>query len=91
MQFHLERKTEATLSPEDELPTFFAKGKMETRKQPTTQAIPSEEIVTEPQEELHPIFAVDKRALKVFSTIFFVPLRRAQPGEVAWSSFFMRW
>lgn len=38
-------------------------------------------------EELHTIFALNARALKVFKTVFFAPAVDATPGEVAWTDF----
>ena len=40
-----------------------------------------------PGEDIQPTFRVDKRAVKTFKTLFFVPSHSAQPGEVAWGDF----
>ncbi|KAE9988063.1 hypothetical protein EG328_000533 [Venturia inaequalis] len=41
--------------------------------------------VTQPDEQ--PVFRVDKRALKVFNTLFFTANQSSQPGEVPWRDF----
>lgn len=41
--------------------------------------------VTQPDEQ--PVFRVDKRALKVFNTLFFTANQSSQPGEVSWRDF----
>ncbi|KAG0272108.1 hypothetical protein BGZ95_012158 [Linnemannia exigua] len=37
--------------------------------------------------DTQPTFTVDKRALKVFSTLFYKPSSSAQPGEIPWNDF----
>ncbi|KAF9560858.1 hypothetical protein EC968_005975 [Mortierella alpina] len=37
--------------------------------------------------DIQPTFTVDKRALKVFATLFHRPSRSSQPGEVPWNDF----
>ncbi|KAF9945186.1 hypothetical protein BGZ72_001585 [Mortierella alpina] len=56
-------------------------------------AVPSAAAVEESpsgsgqQEDIQPTFAVDKRSLKVFSTLFYKPSTSSQPGEVPWNDF----
>lgn len=40
-----------------------------------------------PEIHTDPVFKVDKRALKVFKTIFFTPSTSSLPGEVTWGDF----
>ncbi|KAF9578058.1 hypothetical protein BGW38_006363, partial [Lunasporangiospora selenospora] len=37
--------------------------------------------------DVQPTFKLDKRALKVFSTLFYQPTTSAQPGEILWNDF----
>ncbi|KAG0303484.1 hypothetical protein BGZ98_006591 [Dissophora globulifera] len=37
--------------------------------------------------DVQPTFMLDKRALKVFSTLFYQPSANAQPGEIPWTDF----
>ncbi|KAF9354127.1 hypothetical protein BGX34_011193 [Mortierella sp. NVP85] len=37
--------------------------------------------------DTQPTFTVDKRALKVFSTLFYTPSSSCQPGEIHWNDF----
>jgi len=37
--------------------------------------------------DTQPTFTVDKRALKVFSTLFYTPSSSGQPGEIHWNDF----
>lgn len=41
------------------------------------------------EQQLHPVFKVDKRAMKVFAMLFFQPSnsRSQLPGEIPWSNF----
>ncbi|KAF4841154.1 hypothetical protein CGCSCA4_v009706 [Colletotrichum siamense] len=41
----------------------------------------------QPQAAKRPLFKVDKRALKVFNTLFFNPLTSSSPGEIPWTEF----
>ncbi|KAF7511415.1 hypothetical protein GJ744_004604 [Endocarpon pusillum] len=63
------------------------KSKVKTRGAPesnrSSHTAEAEPNPADPQ----PTFAVDSRALKVFRTVFFMPLLTAVPGEVAWNDF----
>lgn len=86
LYFELEYRTGRTVGPDKEVPT---KTKVKTRgpAQPVQPEKPEEHIATRHQPDHQPAFSVDKRALKVFSTIFYVPSRTAQPGEISWTDF----
>ncbi|KAG0285754.1 hypothetical protein BGZ96_010037, partial [Linnemannia gamsii] len=48
----------------------------------------SSRLLGTPQSvDIQPTFTVDKRALKVFSTLFYNPSSGAQPGEIPWNDF----
>lgn len=83
--FELEQRTQSTLIPEKEP---IRKSKVKTRGiaqgvEETTDAVPEAAHAV----DVEPTFAVDRRAFKVFSTVFHVPSRTSQPGEIAWSDF----
>lgn len=83
--FELEQRTQSTLAPEKEP---LRKSKVKTRG--IAQAIEGAvDAVPEAVDAVgaEPSFTVDKRAFKVFSTVFHVPSRTSQPGEIAWSDF----
>ncbi|KAG0043471.1 hypothetical protein BGZ83_011355, partial [Gryganskiella cystojenkinii] len=67
------------------MPRFKAK----TRGVATTDKDQSVEPVKDDSESAaaDPVFSVDKRALKVFSTLFYQPSSSAQPGEIPWNDF----
>ncbi|KAF9907345.1 hypothetical protein EC991_010994 [Linnemannia zychae] len=48
---------------------------------------PSHPPSTSQSIDPQPTFMVDKRALKVFSTLFYRPSNNAQPGEIPWNDF----
>ncbi|KAL9097124.1 MAG: hypothetical protein Q9165_000550 [Trypethelium subeluteriae] len=65
----------------------LAKVKSKTRGTPSAQ--PSSIPVVQPriQPDQQPTYPVDKRAFKVFKTIFYRPSASSQPGEIAWQDF----
>ncbi|KAH0565252.1 hypothetical protein GP486_001349 [Trichoglossum hirsutum] len=85
LHFQLEQSTEGAINREKLL---APKAKVKTRgvAQPV-EAIPEPELPDQRKPDAQPTFAVDKRALKVFKTIFFTPSASSQPGEVAWGDF----
>jgi hypothetical protein len=38
-------------------------------------------------DDVQPVFKVDRRSYKVFSTLFFQPSQSSQPGEMQWNDF----
>lgn len=84
---HLERSTTSTL---DVGSSTAPKNKTKTRG---TSELPTADADALPQRmesmkiDQQPRFQVDKRAHKVFKTIFFIPSTSSQPGEVAWGDF----
>lgn len=48
---------------------------------------PSRPLAASQSVDTQPTFTVDKRALKVFSTLFYNPSSSAQPGEIPWNDF----
>lgn len=63
---------------------------MKARGKPAISHPPTDEPPSQPpqtEEDKQPRFPVDKRSLKVFSTLFFQPSQTAQSGEIAWTDF----
>jgi len=52
-----------------------------------THELYHEEEDEDTTEDKQPTFKVDKRAHKVFRTLFYSPLCRDQPGEIPWANF----
>ncbi|KAL9077066.1 MAG: hypothetical protein Q9157_003488 [Trypethelium eluteriae] len=75
---------ENTIGRDYQQPT---KVKTKTRGAPSAQ--PSSIAVVQPrtQPDPQPTYPVDKRAFKVFKTIFYRPSVSSQPGEIAWHDF----
>ncbi|KAI9241347.1 MAG: hypothetical protein BYD32DRAFT_406180 [Podila humilis] len=69
------------------------KGKVKTRgaaaDTPLAKALPQHLINAYDQSNLDPqrTFKLDKRALRVFSTLFYQPSTSSQPGEIPWNDF----
>lgn len=84
---HLERSTESTL---DKGSSTAPKNKTKTRGT-SERASADADAVPQQMEQLkvdqQPEFQIDKRAHKVFKTIFFTPSTSSQPGEIAWGDF----
>ncbi|EKG20875.1 hypothetical protein MPH_01739 [Macrophomina phaseolina MS6] len=87
LYFDLERRTEHTI---DRSGASAPRTKEKTRASAQTSA----ELAAPPVDPLEhhlpdkqPTFPVDKRAHKVFSTLFYSPSTSSQPGEVAWADF----
>lgn len=84
---HLERSTTSTL---DVGSSTAPKNKTKTRGI-SELAIADADAVPQPMKPMkfdqQPEFQVDKRAHKVFKTIFFTPSTSSLPGEVAWADF----
>jgi hypothetical protein len=81
----LEHSTERTISREIIPPR---KQKEKTRGVATqVDPSPGAEPLDHPTPERPPTFKVDKRALKVFKTLFFEESASNQPGEISWSDF----
>jgi hypothetical protein len=85
LHFQLEQSTEGTVN-EEKLPAPKAKVKTRGVAQPV-EAVPEPELLNRHKPDAQPTFAVDKRALKVFKTIFFTPSTSSQLGEIAWGDF----
>ncbi len=83
--FELEHRTQSTLSPEKEL---LRKSKVKTRGTGKVVELPTEVVLEDTGlDAVGSSFTVDKRAFKVFSTLFYTPSRGSQPGEIAWTDF----
>ncbi|KAF9308773.1 hypothetical protein BG003_010626 [Podila horticola] len=70
------------------------KGKVKTRgaaaaDTPLAKALAKDLNIADDQSNVdrQPTFKLDKRALKVFSTLFYQPSTSAQPGEIPWNDF----
>ncbi|PYI03682.1 hypothetical protein BO78DRAFT_463113 [Aspergillus sclerotiicarbonarius CBS 121057] len=66
----------------------MTKGLFEKRSRPVglvREPMPSHPANHGP--DVQPTFTVDRRAYKVFTTLFYVPSRTSQPGEVPWTDF----
>jgi hypothetical protein len=83
--FRLEQSTEGTIDRER---PPAPKARIKTRGvAQSVEAVPEPELLDRHKPDVQPTFTVDKRALKVFKTIFFTPSTSSQPGEVAWGDF----
>lgn len=82
----LTRRTESTLEREE---SASAKIKTKTRGsvEPSPATVGSAPKPSDGHHEPDRRFTVDKRALRVFATIFHTPSKAVQPGEVAWTDF----
>ena len=73
------------------LPETPSSSKHKIKTHGTTDHTEPSAVAEEPnqrqQHDTQPIFAVSKRASKVFSTLFHSPSQSDTPGEVAWSDF----
>lgn len=89
LYFELEHRTQATLGTE-KIPVG-KKAKAKTRGVPQPTEAPTETTAQNlnagHSPDVQPTFTVDKRAYKVFSTLFYKPSKAAQPGEVPWNDF----
>ena len=83
-QFELEYRSEKMTDSSVPAPP---KKKQKARGQATAPETPVEEPAPTPQVDTQPTFKLNKRPLKVFSTLFFQPSQTAHPGEVAWNDF----
>lgn len=65
------------------------KNKVKTRPiaSPVDCSSSSEEDALPDRPSNSKLYSVDKRALKVFETLFFIPKPSAQPGEISWNDF----
>ncbi|KAI7968220.1 hypothetical protein EIK77_010390 [Talaromyces pinophilus] len=63
------------------------KTKVKSRGEPTKSANIVEPELNPRIDDAQPLFKVDKRAFKVFSTLFFQPSQSSQPGEIPWNDF----
>jgi hypothetical protein len=88
LYFELEHRTEKTI---DHGQTKGKKSKIKTRSKPVEAQPASDQPAATPQPSQipdgQPVFKLDKRALKVFSTLFYKPSPHGQPGEVPWNDF----
>ncbi|KAF2143937.1 uncharacterized protein K452DRAFT_285979 [Aplosporella prunicola CBS 121167] len=86
--FELERLTERTVDRTNALPAPKQKPKTRGTPGPASPAYASTPASEQaPASTAPPTVAVDKRALKVFSTLFYTPSQHTQPGEVPWPDF----
>lgn len=96
VDYELQRRTEQTLTPENATtrPSVRTKTKTRPMGRPTDHAADAQTNASTDQSDrqldipaLQPQFVVDKRAPRVFNTLFFNPSVKAAPGEVAWPEF----
>ena len=81
----LELRTERTLDHSSRAIKPIAKPKtkgVSTFFHPETGVVPVAD-----RQDAQPIFFVDRRALKVFRTLFYTPSLTATPGEIHWTDF----
>ncbi|PLB33242.1 uncharacterized protein BDW47DRAFT_6308 [Aspergillus candidus] len=87
MHFELERRTQEIIQPDGDSLAHRPKSKLRgTTRLPHVAAVLADDAPSH-GPNVQPTFAVDKRALRVFSTVFYAPCRTSQPGEVAWTDF----
>jgi hypothetical protein len=85
LQFELVHRTEKTIEPAT---ASLPKKKVKSQGKPSVSDKTVEpELPAENGYDGQPTFKVDKRSLKVFSTLFFQPSQTAQPGEIPWNDF----
>ncbi|KAF9344212.1 hypothetical protein BGX26_004648 [Mortierella sp. AD094] len=87
LYFDLEHHTQSTADSGEKAPR---KTKVKTRGVAlTTPSLvePLHPTGTQHPVDTQPTFIVDKRALKVFSNLFYKPSSSAQPGEIPWNDF----
>ena len=88
LYLELEHRTQSTI---DSGNVVLPKAKIKTRGVPlrTQPSVEGPPALAEQGDipDIQPTFTVDKRALKVFSTLFYKPSRTSQPGEVPWNDF----
>lgn len=77
-------RTEKTTEPATQAQP---KTKVKSRGEPTKSANIVEPELNAKIDDAQPLFKVDKRAFKVFSTLFFQPSQSSQPGEIPWNDF----
>jgi hypothetical protein len=85
LQFELVHRTEKTIEPAT---APLPKKKVKSQGKPSmTDRSVELELPAENGYDVQPTFKVDKRSLKVFSTLFYQPSQTAQPGEIPWNDF----
>ncbi|KAI9663741.1 MAG: hypothetical protein M1821_007231 [Bathelium mastoideum] len=86
-RFHFDSKHDVEIGRNYQQP---AKTKIKTRGAASTDTSSnkvSPMVASETPSDQQPRFAVDKRAMKVFATIFYRPSASSQPGEIPWHDF----
>lgn len=84
LHFDPERRAEGTDGRDD---PQSSKNKIKTRGISSTQISSTSTTAVKSQPDTQPIIFVDKRALKVFKSIFHTPSASSLPGEIAWQDF----
>ncbi|GFF99300.1 hypothetical protein IFM61392_00759 [Aspergillus lentulus] len=85
LQFELVHRTEKTIEPAT---APLPKKRVKSQGRPTMSDKAVEpDLPAENGYDVQPTFKVDKRSLKVFSTLFYQPSQTAQPGEIPWNDF----
>jgi hypothetical protein len=83
--FDLEQRTKNSIEPDQ---VRQKKTKEKTRGEARPPNEPAMEQVPDPQTpDKQPLFTVDRRAYKVFSTLFYKPSTSSLPGEIFWLDF----
>ncbi|KAG0199117.1 hypothetical protein BGX28_007544 [Mortierella sp. GBA30] len=87
LYFDIEHRTQSRV---DSGETATQKTKVKTRGVAFASPEPVESLHpadAQQSVDIQPTFKVDKRSLKVFSTLFYKPSTNAQPGEIPWNDF----
>lgn len=84
LRFDPEQRSEHAIGRDDLQST---KTKIKTRGTSSAQVSSFSIIAARTQPDSQPLFSVDKRALKVFKSIFHTPSASSLPGEIAWQDF----
>lgn len=90
LHFDLERKTQSTLGqqqtatqPPSKIKSRGTPAEMTTTDRPSNNN--EQEPITAPDHQ--PTFSLNKRAYKVFSSLFYQPNQNSPPGELPWKDF----
>jgi len=83
--FDLEQRTKYSIHP-DQVRQKRTKEKTRGEARPPNEPV-AEQVPDRQTPDKQPIFTVDRRAYKVFSTLFYKPSASSQPGEIFWLDF----
>ena len=83
--FDLEHRTKTSIEP-GQVPQKKTKEKTRAEARPPNEPA-AEQVPDRQTPDKQPLFTVDRRAYKVFSTLFYKPAASSQPGEILWLDF----